>query len=435
MKKILFIPLPAHGHINPTFKIAKILQEKGYRVAYMVDPTMKKLIEEQGFEIIIGPTFLFASFEAMGVIDFAHKNIFERLIDRLSNRMLRVLQKNLVVYEENIRRFAPDHIFLDIFLSYNYLLLKTKKPTTIIQTTVSAYQDALIPPVNSSLQSRNTFRIKLEWIKYKISRRLKTLILFGDSGLGLTKRLLEKRDTKLDYSSLSWNKSYQVGITNIFEWVLSPTEFDFPKQKPLKFQHHIGPTIDMNRIEIQSTHFNSLIDCLDNRKIAYCSLGTLSVSHNKNAIEFLRKTVEVFSAKKDWELIISCGQVDVNMLGIVSPNIHLFTRVPQLTMIRRSDLVITHGGHNTVIECILLESPVLVFPLNSQSDQKGMAARVLYHKIGLSGDINKITTAELASKVEMMINTPLFKENVVKMSRIFNEKNDNLEKVLTDLNF
>jgi zeaxanthin glucosyltransferase len=244
---------------------------------------------------------------------------------------------------------------------------------------------------------------------------------------------MKKLNRKFDFSQLNWNKCFHVGFKNIPVWVVSADEFDFPRQKSLPFLHHLGATTDLNRKEIHDPHFNDLIKKLDNKKIIYCSLGTISVLHNKNGVEFLKKITACFSHRKDWALIISCGQIDVNQLGTVANNVHLFQKVPQLSVIRLSEFVITHAGSNTVKECVLLGKPMLAFPLSSKWDQNGIAARVVYHKMGLSGDINKITIKELSLMIDTLTANLIYKENTLKMSKIFQEKNDNLEATILEL--
>ena len=39
------------------------------------------------------------------------------------------------------------------------------------------------------------------------------------------------------------------------------------------------------------------------------------------------------------------------------------------TLLRHCDMVINHGGINTIVECIMAEKPMVVFPLSLQWDQ------------------------------------------------------------------
>jgi zeaxanthin glucosyltransferase len=427
MKKVLIIPNSSSGHTIPTFQIAKVLLENGYAVTYLVDSNMKDLIQKQGFEVVICHTEIFGDFESWATIPHQHyKRFLERIIERISNRFLNNTIKNLLKFEEAIEKIAPDLILLDVFFGYAYILLKNKRPTIFIQTMLSTYYDALTPPISSTLLPNNKFLMKLDWIKCKFKWRKPYFVFWGDSMWGVTKRALKKLNRPFDFSILDRNKSYHVGIKNIPEWVLSPKEFDFPKDKSLPFQKHIGPTTNLDRAEIYDAHYNNWVEKTKGQKIVYCSLGTVSLLHNRKSVEFLKKVVTVFSTKRDWQLIMSCGEVDVNELGVVSPNIHLFKKVPQLDVIKRSDFVITHGGLNTVTECILLATPMIVFPLNDTWDQNGNAARVVYHKLGLRGNIKTITVAELHQQIDIMIESSIFKEHIFKMGLIFKQRNKTL---------
>jgi zeaxanthin glucosyltransferase len=433
MKKILIIPASESGHIIPTFKIAKILQENGYSVTYLVSANMKSLVLEQGFEVSLCHTMLFANHTFLGIFDQPDKKIMDRILDRISNSTLNATIQNLLKFENAIEKIAPDEILLDVFLSYNYILLKNKRPTTFIQTMVSTYQDALVSPLSKNAWSSNKLLIKLDWWRYKLARQGRRIAYLGDGQWDLTKRALKKLNRIFDFSLLNWDKCFHVGIKNIPEWVLSPEAFDFPREKKLPFQHYIASTIDLNRVEVYPPHYTELMQRIQGKRIAYCSLGTISLTANKNAADFLKKVATVFMSKNDWALIISCGQVDINKFGIVASNIHLFQRVPQLDVLKRSEIVITSSGHNTITECILLGVPMLVFPLSNKWDQNGNAVRVEYHKLGLKGNINTVTVAELKAKIERLIENPMFKENIFKMSTVFQKQRVTLTPALLNI--
>ncbi|MEZ4900626.1 MAG: glycosyltransferase [Spirosomataceae bacterium] len=55
---------------------------------------------------------------------------------------------------------------------------------------------------------------------------------------------------------------------------------------------------------------------------------------------------------------------------------------------RHADLMITHGGLNSVCECLQVGVPMLLCPLGHTADH-GNAARVVYHGWGLLYDVQK----------------------------------------------
>ena len=64
--------------------------------------------------------------------------------------------------------------------------------------------------------------------------------------------------------------------------------------------------------------------------------------------------------------------------------IHLAQRVDQTAeevLLPHVDLVITHGGHGTLIRALAGGVPVMVVPISR--DQPDNAARVLYHHVGV----------------------------------------------------
>lgn len=430
MKKILIVSTSAVGHIMRTFKIAKALKTHGHQVVYMVDETSKKIVESQGFETLICNPVLFVNFEMLGIFEQDRIKPFERLLNRLTNITLKTTINNLKKFETVIEQFNPDLIIMDVFLTCNYILQKFKRPTVFFETKVSTYQDKQVPPLNSRNQPTNSFQIRLEWLKYKLSRQLTSISQFGEGSWGLTKRALNKLHRQVNFEQLTWDKCFYVGLKNVPELVLSPIEFDFPRKQKQNFQYYVWPTVDLDRGETLSDVYQNLMKRIGEKKIAYCSLGTLSVIHNKNSAAFLKLIAQVFQKKDDWELIISCGQTDANKLGIIGSNIHLFQSIPQLDMIKRSDLVITHGGMNSILECILLGSPMLVFPLNKNWDQEGNAARVIYHKLGLAGNIDGVTEQKLTQMIQEVTQNAVYQNRISEMSKILQRHNDNLREAI-----
>jgi len=50
MAKIAFVMWPAMGHLNPTLKLARKLQQSGHRVSYLGLSSLEKYVLSQGFE-------------------------------------------------------------------------------------------------------------------------------------------------------------------------------------------------------------------------------------------------------------------------------------------------------------------------------------------------------------------------------------------------
>jgi UDP:flavonoid glycosyltransferase YjiC (YdhE family) len=121
--------------------------------------------------------------------------------------------------------------------------------------------------------------------------------------------------------------------------------------------------------------------------------------------------------------------VNYHLFKNLPSNIHVFRRVPQVELLKQMDLMITHGGANTIAECIMAEVPIVVYPGIKNIDQVGNACRVQYHKIGLKGDVKKDSGKLLKQKINAVLTDSSFKENIRKMK---NEMltNDNSDEIL-----
>jgi len=92
-------------------------------------------------------------------------------------------------------------------------------------------------------------------------------------------------------------------------------------------------------------------------------------------------------------LVDGLGQVDCHALvttgpGLrsrsverVPPNVHIVESAPHGAVLPHVDLVITHGGHGTVIRALTAGIPVMVVPISR--DQPDNAVRVVHHGVGI----------------------------------------------------
>ncbi|MGH8497829.1 MAG: glycosyltransferase, partial [Methylococcales bacterium] len=72
--------------------------------------------------------------------------------------------------------------------------------------------------------------------------------------------------------------------------------------------------------------------------------------------------------------------------------------IPQLALLRRARMMITHGGTNTIKECVYFGVPMVSFPFGA--DHPGNTARVVYHGLGVKGDLRSLTVDSLRERVD-----------------------------------
>lgn len=129
--------------------------------------------------------------------------------------------------------------------------------------------------------------------------------------------------------------------------------------------------------------------------------------------------------------VLSAGEgYDISNFYPVPDNLFVFEFVPQVDLLQYCDIMITHGGMNTITECVFCEVPMLIYPLSPFWDQPGNSARAVFHGLGLRGKIDKDSAKTISKKLnQIKSNYDFYKKNVKTMMRKFEEKNNSAEAI------
>ncbi len=120
-------------------------------------------------------------------------------------------------------------------------------------------------------------------------------------------------------------------------------EFEICGKKPAGL-HYTGPFLHAQQRPAVTFPW----DRLDGRPLIYASLGTL-----QNGSEAIFRTITDACAGLGAQLLISLGGgLDPARLGKLAGDPLVVRFVPQLEILKRSALVITHAGINTVLESL-----------------------------------------------------------------------------------
>jgi UDP:flavonoid glycosyltransferase YjiC (YdhE family) len=103
--------------------------------------------------------------------------------------------------------------------------------------------------------------------------------------------------------------------------------------------------------------------------------------------------------ERQWVIAIGAA-IDPEDLRDVPPKVVIVRQAPQLQLLQRAHLMITHGGANTVKECIAFGVPMVSFPLGC--DHPGNSARLVFHGLGLRADIQKASAPYLGRLIDAL---------------------------------
>lgn len=150
---------------------------------------------------------------------------------------------------------------------------------------------------------------------------------------------------------------------------------------------------------------------LDGRPLIYASLGTL-----QNGSESIFRTIADACEGLDLQLLISLGGgLDPARLEELAGNPLVVHFAPQLEILKRAALVITHGGLNTVLESLAEGVPLVVVPLGN--DQPGVAARVRARGAGVVVSRRRLNPARLRKAVMLVLAEARYREVAQSLQR------------------
>lgn len=193
----------------------------------------------------------------------------------------------------------------------------------------------------------------------------------------------------------------------------TPKIFDFPRDDWPSHFHHTGPLQDgQGRIPIAFPWGR-----LTGEPLIYASMGTLN-----NGSESLYRSIIEAACSTGRQLALSVGgNVDPAKLGTVPSNTIIVAHAPQLELLQKAALCITHAGQNTVLESLAKGVPVVAIPV--ANDQPGVAARIAFTKTGKFVPLADLSVPFLRSLVDEVIAEPVYRENARKMSAVIQDLN------------
>lgn len=106
---------------------------------------------------------------------------------------------------------------------------------------------------------------------------------------------------------------------------------------------------------------------------------------------------------------------------ILSDNMWGAPYIPQIDVIPHVDLIITHGGNNTITECFYFGKKVLVLPLCL--DQFDNGQRIHETELGLQFLPYKVTADELLLGIEKLLNDDLLDLKLKSISKRIQSSN------------
>jgi len=187
-----------------------------------------------------------------------------------------------------------------------------------------------------------------------------------------------------------------------------PAEFEFPRRKLPACFHFTGPFALGARPPGPPFPW----ELLSGKTLVYASFGT---TQNRN-IRLYQALVRA-TADLDVQVVLSLGGADPSELPLEAPaNMLVVSFAPQLEILEKAALMITHAGMNSALECLAAGVPMVAVPM--ASDQHGVAARIEWTGTGVRIPASECEPARLRNAIETVLGKASFRESARRFQRI-----------------
>jgi MGT family glycosyltransferase len=184
-----------------------------------------------------------------------------------------------------------------------------------------------------------------------------------------------------------------------------PAEFEFPRTTLPKCFHFTGPY--HNSTGRKSVPFP--YKKLTGQPLIYASMGTV-----QNRQQEIFHSIAEACVGLDAQLVISLGgSGSPESLPELRGSPLVVSYAPQLELLEKAALTITHAGMNTTLESLTNGVPMVAIPI--ANDQPGIAARIAWTGAGELVPLSRLSVPKLRGAIQRVLTEESYKNNASRL--------------------
>ncbi len=186
-----------------------------------------------------------------------------------------------------------------------------------------------------------------------------------------------------------------------------PAELDFPRQELPQWLHYTGPYHNpSSRSPVPFPY-----EQLTGQPLIYASMGTI-----QNRLLEIFQCIAKACEGLDVQLVISLGgSTSPESLAKLPGSPLVVEYAPQLELLQKATLTITHAGPNTVLESLSNAVPMVGIPITN--DQPGTAARLAWAGAGEMIPQARLSVPRLREAIKRVLTENSYKQNAVRLQK------------------
>jgi zeaxanthin glucosyltransferase len=388
------------GHYRPAFALAKSLAERRVACTFFGFERDRQVVERAGFP--------FAALSREDYPDPIRPPEFHQLSVREQFRTLRKVRcaadRALVDIDVGQLRTVEVVVCDALFSEGRRIATRASLPTILLHTSLPheihrPRGARALPPMTSLLGPATTWREQLRvdwewwwrWRQFWVHPGQLPLMVY--------------------YAGAAWRRQLRTTAHTEpeLELVACPRSFDFatPEQPNLCY----GEPLVATEPECVSSSSTSPAD-------VYVAFGTNDLFCGPAAVRFVRRLLHVAAGERDLTFLVALSpRLRAQLSHEIACNVRLAELVDQIAALRSARLMVTHGGLNSVKECIREGVPMLVVPITW--DQPGNAARVRFYRLGLVLDVEKASENDIRLALRQLLSNPEYRRRIEALKQTF----------------
>jgi zeaxanthin glucosyltransferase len=387
---------PATGHLNPMTALGYELQKRGHRVTLfgILDAQSKTLAAGLEFRAIGESEFpsgatleLFAQLGKLsGLAAFKYTIAW---IKKMAGIFL--CEAPQVLKEAGVEALLVDQVSPEGGTIAEFLGI----PFVSVCNAMMINRDLSVPPLNTS------WNYSLNW----------WALLRNRAGYELLNRVGQPIREVINEYRREWNLplyfSHNDFYSQLAQITQQPAELEFPRKNLPKSFHFTGAYYNTATREPVFFPFEKLTG----KPLIYASMGTV-----QNRLLGVFKSIAEACNNLDAQLVISLGgSASPESLQGLPGNPLVVGYAPQLELLQKATLTITHAGMNTTLESLSNGVPMVAIPITN--DQPGVAARLAWAGAGEVVTLSRLSVPRLRTAIQKVLTEDSYKKNAVRLQK------------------
>ena len=396
--KLGFLSMPLTGHLHPMTALGRKMRARGHKVTFFGLPDAARIVHSAGLDFVpfgeeeypVGTTpamyARLATLKGEDVIRYSSQEMHPQrtriTLEQLPEKLAYTGVEALVI--------DTIHFFAEL------VPMKMGIPYAHIWNVLHIDSSGATPPCLFGWDYEETPVARAR--NMEAVKKMRSVLQPIQQ---VARSWAEKHGLQIDWATPNATISKLAVITQ------TPKEFDFPAVPQPPAFHYAGPFHDDYGRERVAFPWERLTG----EPLIYASMGTLV-----NGLTDVFRVILKAAAIPGRQLVLSVGSnIQMDDIGPIPASAIVVTKAPQMELLKRSELCITHAGINTTLESLALGVPMVAIPVGF--DQPGIAARIVYHGVGKSVPVASMNKEDLSGAIQEVLGNPSYRDTARRFQR------------------